>query len=81
MGKVVRERLLDGMVTSEAVIDISHTATTGSTLRDTLSLMMTDSLKPVLVLDDDGKLTGYVSIEMINSSLHQVPAGKTSDKG
>lgn len=81
IGKVVRERLLDGMVTSEAVTDISHTATTGSTLRDTLSLMMTDSLKPVLVLDDDGKLTGCVSIEMINSSLRQVPVGKTSDKG
>lgn len=34
-----------------------------------LSLMMTDSLRPLVVLDGMGRVAGYVSIEMINRSL------------
>ncbi len=41
------------------------------TLREALSLMMTDSLRPVLVTDGDGRVSGFVSIELINQSLHQ----------
>jgi hypothetical protein len=38
-------------------------------LREALSTMMTDSLRPLLVLDADGKPAGYVSIELINEAL------------
>ena len=31
--------------------------------------MMTESLRPLLVVDGDGKGVGYVSIELINDAL------------
>ncbi len=42
-----------------------------STLRDALSVMMTDSVRPLLVVDGDGKPAGYVSIEIINEALRK----------
>jgi osmoprotectant transport system ATP-binding protein len=47
----------------------AHTVPIGATLREALSTMMTDSLRPLLVLDADGKPAGYVSIELINEAL------------
>ncbi len=46
-----------------------RTVSIKATLRDALSTMMTDSLRPLLVLDGDGKGAGYVSIELINDAL------------
>ncbi len=40
-----------------------------ATMRDALSLMMTDSLGPLVVLDATGRVSGYVSLELINRSL------------
>jgi osmoprotectant transport system ATP-binding protein len=41
-----------------------------ATLRDALSMMMSDSMRPLLVVDD-GKPVGYVSIELINRALRE----------
>ncbi|HVX45997.1 MAG TPA: ABC transporter ATP-binding protein [Mycobacteriales bacterium] len=41
-----------------------------ATLRDALSMMMSDSLRPLPVLDAQGDVAGYVSIELINRTLH-----------
>ena len=46
------------------------TVSINDTLRDVLSVMMTDSVRPLLVLDED-KPAGYVSIELINKVLRQ----------
>ncbi|HET6876075.1 MAG TPA: ABC transporter ATP-binding protein [Jatrophihabitans sp.] len=44
------------------------TVSIDDTLRDALSVMMTDSVRPMLVLDHD-KPAGYVTIELINKVL------------
>ena len=49
-----------------------------ATLRDALSLMMTDSMRPLLVVDESGKHLGYVSIELINQALQR---GRRADVG
>ena len=68
-------------------IELDHGADAGdggqsiastATLRDALSLMMTDSLRPLKVTGADGQLAGYVSIELINQTLHR---GRTADVG
>jgi osmoprotectant transport system ATP-binding protein len=41
-----------------------------ATLRDALSVMMSDSLRPLLVVDD-GQPAGYVTIELINRVLRE----------
>jgi osmoprotectant transport system ATP-binding protein len=41
-----------------------------ATLRDALSMMMSDSMRPLLVVDD-GKGVGYVTIELINRALRE----------
>jgi osmoprotectant transport system ATP-binding protein len=51
-------------------VDLPQTVHSSATLRDALSLMMSDSLRPLPVLDPDGRLAGYVSIELINRSQH-----------
>jgi osmoprotectant transport system ATP-binding protein len=40
-----------------------------ATLRDALSMMMSDSLRPLPVVDSQGGVAGYVSIELINRTL------------
>ncbi|MGH8859860.1 MAG: ABC transporter ATP-binding protein, partial [Jatrophihabitantaceae bacterium] len=42
-----------------------------ATLRDALSAMMSDSMRPLLVVDADGAPTGSVSIELINKALRR----------
>lgn len=42
---------------------------TDCTLREALSQMMTDSLRPLPVVDSAGNLAGYVSIDLINHAL------------
>ena len=51
---------------------------TTASLRDALSLMMTNSLRPLKVTAPDGTDAGYVSIELINQTLHR---GRTADVG
>jgi len=43
--------------------------------------MMTDSLRPLVVVDGDGKVVGYVSIELINRSLQREAASARATTG
>jgi hypothetical protein len=49
------------------------TVSSDATLRDALSIMMADSLRPLRVVDDAGAELGYVSIELINKAMHNRP--------
>jgi osmoprotectant transport system ATP-binding protein len=42
-----------------------------ATLRDALSVMMSDSMRPLVVVDEDGGSVGSVSIELINKALRR----------
>jgi CBS domain-containing protein len=47
----------------------ANTVASTATLRDALSVMMSDSMRPLLVVDTDGSPTGAVTIELINEAL------------
>ncbi len=49
----------------------SSTVRSTATLRDALSVMMSDSMRPLLVVDDNGNPTGSVTIELINEALRR----------
>ncbi len=70
LGEVAADRVADGAVTGSDARGIGPTVTTAVTMREALSLMMTDSLRPLLVVDGEGRVAGYVSIELINRALH-----------
>ncbi|MDQ6851675.1 MAG: ATP-binding cassette domain-containing protein [Actinomycetota bacterium] len=57
---------------------LERTLRSADSLRDALSMMMTDSLRPLLVLDAEGRVAGYVSIDLINDALRRV-RGSDSD--
>ena len=70
LGVLPPERVGNGSVSRSEARHIDQTVSTAVTMREALSLMMTDSLRPLLVVDGDGKVAGYVSIELINRALH-----------
>ncbi len=72
LGEFTRDQLSNGRITAADAHPIGPTVTTSATLRDALSIMMTDSGRPILVVDGDGRVAGYVSIELINESLNHV---------
>lgn len=74
VGEIPVDRLGNGRVGSTDSRHITQTVPIGLTLREALSLMMTDSLRPLVVVDGDGKFVGYVSIELINRSLQKEAA-------
>ncbi|MDQ6836821.1 MAG: ABC transporter ATP-binding protein [Actinomycetota bacterium] len=80
LGVVGPDGLAGGSVSPSEARQIDQTVTTTTTMREALSLMMTDSLRPLLVLDGDGKVAGYVSIELINRALHAEAADARRDK-
>lgn len=49
---------------------VQQTISITSNLRDALSLIMTDSMRPLRVVHDGGQTAGYLSIELINQSMH-----------
>jgi osmoprotectant transport system ATP-binding protein len=49
-----------------------------ATLRDALSAMMSDSMRPLVVMDEDGGPVGSVSIELINKSLRRTTTEPTA---
>jgi len=49
-----------------------------ATLRDALSAMMSDSMRPLIVTDEDGGPVGSVSIELINKSLRRTTTEPTA---
>ncbi len=79
LGQVTRDRVVDGRVEAGDARDLEQTVGASTTLRDALSLMMTDSLRPLLVVDGDGRVAGYVSIELINQALHGTVLGGPGD--
>jgi osmoprotectant transport system ATP-binding protein len=52
-------------------VDKADTLSSHATLRDALSAMMSDSMRPLLVVDEDGTPLGSVSIESINEALRR----------
>jgi osmoprotectant transport system ATP-binding protein len=52
-----------------------QTVLTGATLREALSLIMSDSLRPLRVVDEHGQVAGYVSVELINKAMHNDGGG------
>jgi osmoprotectant transport system ATP-binding protein len=73
------KRLALTLLTNSNLADVekAKTATVGNeptisrkaSLRDALSLMMTEAMRPLLVLDDNGQPVGYVTMEIINEAL------------
>jgi osmoprotectant transport system ATP-binding protein len=49
----------------------ARTVASTATLRDALSVMMSDSMRPLLVVDPNGNPTGAVTIELINEALRR----------
>jgi osmoprotectant transport system ATP-binding protein len=70
LGEVPPDRLGSGRVEASDARRLEQTVTSSLTMREALSLMMTDSLRPLVVVDGDGRVAGYVSIELINRALH-----------
>jgi osmoprotectant transport system ATP-binding protein len=50
-----------------------------ATLREALSMIMADSLRPLRVVDVNGADIGYVSIELINKAMHDDVADSAGD--
>ena len=51
------------------VADGAATATETTSLRDALSLMLTNSGRPLVVLGADGRPAGTVTVEMVSATL------------
>ncbi|MGH3743968.1 MAG: hypothetical protein ACRDTP_03820, partial [Mycobacteriales bacterium] len=49
--------------------DTAETIPSTASLRDTLSIMMSNELRPLVVVDADGHRLGCVTIEMIKDAL------------
>jgi osmoprotectant transport system ATP-binding protein len=57
-----------------------QTISTTDTLRNALSMIMTDSMRPLRVVDENGQVAGYVSIELINRSLRRDGRAGSDDR-
>jgi len=60
-----------GDVSAARHVGQADTVSWDSSLRDALSAMMSDSMRPLLVVDADGTPIGSVSIEQINRALQR----------
>ncbi len=79
LGEVARDRVSVGRVTIADARPLAGSVATSATLRDALSTMMTDSLRPLLVVDDAGRVAGSVSIDLINASLRRGRGGDSTE--
>lgn len=71
VGTVPTERLGGGKVTRTDAKALDHALSVDLTMREALSEMMSDSLRPLVVLDKQGKVAGSVSIRLINEALRR----------
>jgi osmoprotectant transport system ATP-binding protein len=71
---------LDDAASGRARDADERTLPLNATLRDALSIMMADSLRPLPVVDPDGQVRGYVSIELINKALQAERAAGAEDR-
>jgi osmoprotectant transport system ATP-binding protein len=60
-----------GDVSAARAVGHADTVSFRATLRDALSAMMSDSMRPLLVVDAEGTPIGSVSIEQINRALQR----------
>jgi osmoprotectant transport system ATP-binding protein len=60
-----------GDVSAARHVSQADTVSDRATLRDALSAMMSDSMRPLIVVDADGTPIGSVSIEQINEALRR----------
>jgi osmoprotectant transport system ATP-binding protein len=69
IGRLPLARLNGQPVTAEDADPLAATAHRGTTLHDALSLVVADGNRPLVVVDDDGRLAGLVSLELISAAL------------
>jgi osmoprotectant transport system ATP-binding protein len=69
LGRLSVERLNGQPVSAEDADPLAATAQRQTTLRDALSLVVADGNRPLVVLEDDGRLAGLVSLELISAAL------------
>ena len=68
-GQLRRSDVSDGRVSSSDARPLDTQVSSSASLREALSRMMTDSLRPLLVVGPDGDPRGWISIELINNAL------------
>jgi osmoprotectant transport system ATP-binding protein len=73
IGEMTRDVSSDSAVTLDSARPVGASIPITASLRDALSLMMTESIRPLLVLDGEGRVAGWVSIDQINKAVRQVP--------
>jgi len=69
IGRLPVERLNGRPVSADDVDPLVATASRETSLRDALSLVVADGNRPLVVVDDDGRLAGLVSLELISDAL------------
>jgi osmoprotectant transport system ATP-binding protein len=80
VGELTPDRVSEGRVRAADAGALAHTVPTTATLRDALSQMMADSLRPLLVVDPAGQIAGSVSIDLINESLRRGRQGDAAER-
>lgn len=69
IGRLPIERLNGQPVAAEDADPLAATASRETSLRDALSLVVADGNRPLVVVEDDGRLAGLVSLELISDAL------------
>ncbi|MBB4663518.1 betaine/proline/choline family ABC transporter ATP-binding protein [Conexibacter arvalis] len=69
IGRLPVERLNGQPVSQTDVEPLVATARRETSLRDALSLVVADGNRPLVVVEDDGRLAGLVSLELISDAL------------
>jgi osmoprotectant transport system ATP-binding protein len=69
VGRLPVARLNGQPVAREDVEPLVATARRETSLRDALSLVVADGNRPLVVVEDDGRLAGLVSLELISDAL------------
>ncbi|MDW5597109.1 ATP-binding cassette domain-containing protein [Conexibacter stalactiti] len=69
IGRLPIERLNGQPVAVEDADPLAATAGRATSLRDALSLVVADRNRPLVVVEDDGRLAGLVSLELISDAL------------
>ena len=69
IGRMPVARLNGQPVSADDADPLSATASRQTSLRDALSLVVADGNRPLVVVEDDGRLAGLVSLELISDAL------------
>jgi osmoprotectant transport system ATP-binding protein len=80
-GQLQRSDASNGQVRASDARPLDTQVSSSASLREALSRMMTDSLRPLLVVGSDGKAVGWVTIELINHALRVQPGDERTSVG